>query len=153
MCNFRIMKMTSCSYLWWTTPPNARLPSPLCIFLAKMGQSNSAENALWKNLIKIVSGTWSKEPLPSWKGTVPWWTYQWTSAELLPTNLINPHGWCGEELWKEKEKVTLLKNYSEMLMFFVCLSCLCLSLLSPLLSTLMCLVYASGSAMKRNLQV
>ena len=88
-----------------------------------------------------------------WRGTVPWWTYQWTSAELLPANSINLHGWCGEELWKEKEKVTLLKNYSEMLMFFVCLSCLCLSLLSPLLSTLMCLVYASGSAMKRNLQV
>ena len=32
-----------------------------------------------------------------WRGTVPWWTYQWTSPELLPTNSINLHGWCGEE--------------------------------------------------------
>ena len=54
--------------------------------------------------ISLVSGTWSKEPLPSWRETVPWWTSQWTLAELLPTNLTNLHGWCGNELWKDRKK-------------------------------------------------
>ena len=105
----------SSSYPWWTTPQNVRLPSLLCIFLGKMGKSTTADNAQSK-FTKLVSGTWSKEPLPSWGGTVPWWTSQWTSAELLHTNLINLHGWSGKEPWNKK--VPSLKNYSEIYICF-----------------------------------